>query len=524
MFIKSFSRLILFVGPLLVLGYMILAYYEGEVRPVKSKTPAWKDFTYTTPIEKVPGAKVPPEKEAPEKKPEEEKPAEPKKEDPPKDAPKKEDPKKEDDKKQEPLPKDKEKEKPKDPKKDPEDKEKPKEPPVDHKYDIIADIAGHREIFAQSTLDRKYWKVDLGPGFEGSINPNIIPHPVHNDAWLVIAQRDKVIVEDAIFEEVSCTARFQLDGSLACTEAPTALPVVPTKGDKCEGKTAALNLNVGPHDMRVFYGPDFPYSIYGTQSAFACFGQYVQHFEALVPDFGLEAFTATLFVKGTELQRPAPWGEIEKNWFMFWDKEGQMYVHHDMEPNRVFAQLTADGTVGPDLGPLAAATDDACMAKYMPKITSEDENIHQATNSLSITLCKRSDPTCISTDENTFIFTIFQHKTYRDMHGMYEPYVMLFRQSLPFSIHSISSKPLWIYGRGLFTKDSGNKKFKEPDAEFPNHSEQFYITSMSWKTHGQKYHGYMDDVLFLGFGIEDSKTAAIDVLASDLLQDMGICG
>ena len=46
---------------------------------------------------------------------------------------------------------------------------------------------------------------------------------------------------------------------------------------------------------------------------------------------------------------------------------------------------------------------------------------------------------------------------------------------------------------------------------------------MSWKDPSRLYHGYLDDVLFLGFGIEDSKTGGIDVLASDLLAAIERC-
>jgi hypothetical protein len=51
----------------------------------------------------------------------------------------------------------------------------------------------------------------------------------------------------------------------------------------------------------------------------------------------------------------------------------------------------------------------------------------------------------------------------------------------------------------------------------------FYVTSLSWKGQGQRYHGYIDDVLFVAFGIEDEKSAAIDLVAGDLLQDLGFC-
>lgn len=46
----------------------------------------------------------------------------------------------------------------------------------------------------------------------------------------------------------------------------------------------------------------------------------------------------------------------------------------------------------------------------------------------------------------------------------------------------------------------------------------FYITSMSWKAHDQKYHGYIDDVIFVLFGIEDASAGGIDVVAGDLLK------
>lgn len=51
----------------------------------------------------------------------------------------------------------------------------------------------------------------------------------------------------------------------------------------------------------------------------------------------------------------------------------------------------------------------------------------------------------------------------------------------------------------------------------------FYITSMSWKSHAQKYHGYIDDVIFVAFGVEDTMAGVIDVLAGDLLQDLAFC-
>ena len=46
---------------------------------------------------------------------------------------------------------------------------------------------------------------------------------------------------------------------------------------------------------------------------------------------------------------------------------------------------------------------------------------------------------------------------------------------------------------------------------------------MAWKSREQRYHGYKDDEIMLGLGIEDYASAGIDVVAGDLLQDLGYC-
>jgi hypothetical protein len=284
----------------------------------------------------------------------------------------------------------------------------------------------------------------------------------------------------------------------------------------CREKQAFFELNVGPHDARVFYGPSTPYVIYGSNSQYTCFGQWMLDFRLLM-DWGFEWFDREQFRDPTELQRPEPYGFVEKNFFVFWDKNEQIYGHYDIAPKRVFSKLSYNGSTGPNLAPQTEASDEKCMAKYFPKLSEKDESIHQATNSLSITLCKRSDPECKPDDSNTFIMTIFQHKKYYSFHSVYEPYVMLFHQSAPFAIHGISRKPIWISGRGM------PGEWVHSSGQDLDQTQMFYVTSLSWKMHGQKYHGYLDDVLFVLFGIEDADTGGIDVPAEALLAGLGLC-
>ncbi|KAK5948735.1 hypothetical protein OHC33_010158 [Knufia fluminis] len=381
----------------------------------------------------------------------------------------------------------------------------------------------HNEVFSASTGDQRFFMIDFGD--QQAINPNIIPHSVLENTWIVVAQL-LPLPQSSQFAEIACNAVFD-NGTLRCVNHAIALPIAPTFGDKCTGDVELLGLNKGPHDARVFYGPRIPYTIYGSNSAFACFGQWVQDFRTLT-EWGYEAFGEDDFLQATELQRPPPWGVMEKNWFLFFDQNDQAYLHYDVAPKRVFAKVEANGAVGPDLAVSTASHDEKCMAKFMPTIGPELESIHQTTNSLLITLCKRSDPSCVADDSNTFIFTIFQHKTYFSFHALYEPYLMLFGQTAPFKLYGISKKPFWVHGRGEGIRKAQieHSHWEQRDVEDEGGApkeEMFYITSISWRNKGQKYHGYIDDVLFVGFGIEDKQPAAIDVVAGDLLRGLGTC-
>lgn len=407
----------------------------------------------------------------------------------------------------------------------------------------------HTELFSVSTRDRKYFPIRFHGGSSETtiVYPNIIPHPRTDNVWIVVAQRRSEDLAGGVLApsvEWACDALF-LDNVLTCqigadgregSDVPVPdpvqpLPIQPTVGDKnkcIQGHMPYLNLNTGPHSAKVFYGPRSPYAIYGSNSRFTCLGQWVQDLRGLVHDWvedsvvpvgllGLgnswkdDMSSSSTFTSpnGTELQRPSPYGIVETNWFLFWDNTGTLHVHHDITPRRSFARLHGDGSVGRDLAPRVADRDRTCLSRYLPTIANPVfESLQQATNSLAVTLCRRTDPTCTPNDENTFLFTILQHKTYFDGHATYHPYVMVFRQRAPFEVWAVSLRPIWISGRR--TMLSGD-------------TEMFSIHSMSWRERGQRYHGYVDDVLLLAFTIEDQRAAGIDVLAGDLLANLGLC-
>ena len=372
--------------------------------------------------------------------------------------------------------------------------------------------ATHAEIYSSTKPDGKYYEVRFGSSI---YNPNIIPHPILKKTWFIVGQQwaEPRDPWDMKFEEVGCSAQLMGD-VIMCIDFVRVMPYNPTKGDGCKGDSEFVNMNVGPHDARVFWGPQQPYTIYGSNSGFTCFGQWVQDFRKLT---GWEAeIPGTFdFQTDTELKRPAPIAPFEKNYFLFWDAYDKMHAHYDIHPKRSFAQLELDDKGGPtglsgaNLAPNSSDHDARCMKRYLPtKLPKKVESIHQATNSLRITLCRRRDKNCKPKDDNTYIMTIIQHKRYYNFHSEYEPYVVLFQQRAPFELYAISKRPLWIHGR----KRIDEKK-----------TEMFYVTSMNWKEKGKKYHGYLDDVLWMGFGIEDRYSGAMDVTAEELLEELGMC-
>ena len=401
----------------------------------------------------------------------------------------------------------------------------------------------HREIFSHTNPPGRYYPINFTANREG-INPSLIPHPQFPNTWILIAQQQKSDVQRSVwFAELVCDAVFDhAAGEVRCKAPPLTLPIARTKGaGKCVGELEHFSWSIGPHDARVAYGPNGPYTVFGGQSRYTCFGQYMQDFRGLV-DWGRversdtsmgEGNKALDFWHAIDLQRPGQYGMVEKNWFPFWDAQGMMYLHYDIYPRRSFAQvLDSEGNAGGDLAVYTAAHDEACLKRYIPELPEKDESVHQATNSLLVTLCKRSEAGCVPNEANTFVMMIIQHKRFKNLHSTYEPYVVLFQQKAPFALHAISQKPLWIHGR----KVVGERPKAVKENFFGkgwDQSEMVYVTSINWKGDGKgdgdggsgnRWHGCADDVLLLGFGIEDERSAVLDVAVGELLAGLGVCG
>ncbi|KAK1777532.1 hypothetical protein QBC45DRAFT_416448 [Copromyces sp. CBS 386.78] len=518
----------------------------------------------------------------------------------------------------------------------------------------------HQTIHSVSTKNGSYFRIEFAKD-TAAFNPNIIPHPTRPGVFVVVAQKwhgpgkpspsppsphssssaetdtnhpaagssggktKSQHVPVTMQSELSCLATFnpKTANVLSCLpeQPPLPLPIAATPGNNCVGPfLGVLSFSVGPRDARVFYGGDGkPYTIFGSNSQFTCFGMWMQDFRVLVEWWGKEVGvfgSAEGWRVAGELQRPAlpaveggsgevgngngelkgkkgeedghgegknlkeeededeekpkipaGWGEIEKNWFVFWapplsspdssssssssssslsspsssshhqpqssSAQLQTYIHYDFFPHRSFALLHSDGSATPvSSSSISAANDEKCLSHYLPPLPpSEPVSIHQSTNSLRLTLCYRSDPSCIPTESNTFLLTIIQHKRFYHFHSEYEPYVVLFSQKAPsFEVFGVSKKPVWIEGRKKWGKGEWHAEGQGRGGG-EERTEMFYVTSVNWRDYhgeddggnGAGYHGYLDDVLIIGFGVEDKESGGIDVLAGELVTGVGLC-
>ena len=197
------------------------------------------------------------------------------------------------------------------------------------------------------------------------------------------------------------------------------------------------------------------------RSRYACFGLWLvdlrnlyQPLDSLLssPPHRLSLGPLKSYPTLTELTRnpPSTRAPIEKNWMFFYPESGESFLHYDISNprstnrGRTFAKVIGAGFTTANL------TDDL----EIPCIKDIDENEldevkkggtwHQATNSLRLILCNRSDNTCKHTQHNTGFFAIIhrKHPNYLKLPLRYERYFIVWGATAPYIMHGISQHPI----------------------------------------------------------------------------------
>jgi hypothetical protein len=230
---------------------------------------------------------------------------------------------------------------------------------------------------------------------------------------------------------------------------------------------------------------------------------------------------------------------IEKNW-MFFSTAASTYVHYDLGPSvRSFAKLLGGGLSTPNLtDPL----EQPCLREgaFFNKNEDLGGSWHQATNSLRLILCERTDGSCRSRPENTVFWSLIHHKHKNIFHLplRYERYFVIWSSTPPFNMLAISSHPILLANEtaGGWDADENwedDKEHQEMVKNYGTGKENFavftYTVSIaySWGRFEDqpqdKYTGFLDDEVIIGLGVDDEAQNYARVKVSELLQCMRVC-
>ena len=248
---------------------------------------------------------------------------------------------------------------------------------------------------------------------------------------------------------------------------------------------------------------------------------------------------------------------MEKNWFLFFPSSGEAFLHYDLSNpyggarGRTFAKLLGNGLTTVNL---TDHTEAPCLYSHGPtghSIGTKRPSWHQATNSLRLVLCNRSDPTCKPTLSNTVFFTLIHRKMSNpyNLPLRYERYFMVFAAKPPFSIIGISQYPILLANETAngwtpsqnWSDDPTNEEVvtRTKERKAGNATEPYggkgmwaYFTytvsiSYAWGRPADEMEaknlGYLDDEVILAIGINDESQGFARVKAGELVQCLQAC-
>ncbi|KAL8728718.1 MAG: hypothetical protein Q9166_005205 [cf. Caloplaca sp. 2 TL-2023] len=366
-------------------------------------------------------------------------------------------------------------------------------------------------------------------------------------------------------------------GGMRCASTPISLNVPPTPAEYCTGKFQTYVDVPGFHDPRIFWsGKGEPLMMVNTQSRYACFGLWMIDLRSLHPSLQNLLVSSPhhpslgplkSYPTLTELTRnPASTrSSIEKNWLPFFPATGDSYIHYDLSHptntsvrGRTFAKLLGNGFTTTNL------TDPLELPCLIDDDTKETDPVkkggtwHQATNSLRLILCNRSDPECKPMNDNTVFFAIIHRKfpNYLDLPLRYERHFMIWSATPPFSLLGISKHPILMANETASGWTESQNWDDDPTnvdtvSQFRLHHPQNMTTNstLSLEPYGGKGYwayftytvsiayawgrgneevgdknvGYLDDEVVLGIGIDDKGQGFARAKAGDLVQCLRAC-
>ena len=294
---------------------------------------------------------------------------------------------------------------------------------------------------------------------------------------------------------------------------------------------------IGPEDMKLFWttkGEPLLIFTHQIDDEVRCQGQFLIDARAAVPELdellsvdGVPQLPSIQFHEPVGLRRIPPDGQEadsryqrEKNWAPVQspftkDRSDLMFM---VEPSQLFKFGNLNGVVEQVIDdkdqqsaveapyPLHAEGKDTWRSKQQTCIHDvmlSDAHVHQSTPMLSITLCKRGR--CQPSAENTVLIGMVQRRY--DHPTWYDRRIVTYSSVAPYQMLSVS-KILSYHG----------------ESETGTYA---WTGSMVYYTHHRHFpppnHGYLDDEIWLSFGLKDADGGWIDIRAEELVRDHYLC-
>ena len=243
---------------------------------------------------------------------------------------------------------------------------------------------------------------------------------------------------------------------------------------------------------------------------------------------------------------------------LFFPSTGESFIHYDTpdplfpSKGRAFAKILGGGLTTTNLTDPLELPCIPDVDPEKPDIAKEGGHWHQATNSLRLVLCLRSDVACIPSPEKTVFFAIIHRKfpNVLDLPLRYERYFVVWTATPPFSMIGISQHPILMANEtasGWTTAqnwDDDAEKARMVAEQVKKHGANStdgyggkgnwatftYTVSIGWawgrsgNVEAEEMNvGYLDDEVILGIGIDDKGQVFSRVQAGDLVQCLRAC-
>lgn len=296
---------------------------------------------------------------------------------------------------------------------------------------------------------------------------------------------------------------------------------------------------IGPEDMKLFWtrtGEPLLIFTHQVDDEVLCQGQFLIDVRAALPELeealGHEASSQLppirfntptgLYRQPAEGQESHPRYQREKNWalaqspfssdseLLLMVEPGQLYRYNSSDaPVESVVDVHDQRSAVEEPYPSTAKRDGTWHSKSMTcmhDVMLDDKHVHQSTPMISVTLCNRG--TCEPNEQNTVMVGMVQRRLDPPLSPFtwYDRRIAVYEATAPYRMISVSKKLTYhgeSDGRYVWT---GSMSYYNNHTNFPPSN-----------------HGFLNDEVWLSFGIKDSAAGWLDIRARDLVADHYMC-